>query len=120
MGGGTVARRRLRRPSSRVQERVGPDSYWTELCQRISRDGQVIPVISNSVRNDRIFAADYEDDGTPVDEDTYARELTIDEELAEVWAEEIGYPMPDKYQLARVAVYNRIKSVDVPQRFEIL
>jgi hypothetical protein len=55
---------------------------------------------------------DYEDDVAPVDEDAYVEEMTIDEELAEVWAEQIGYPMPDKYQLARVAVYNRIKSVD--------
>jgi len=30
--------------------------------------------------------------------------------LAKEWAEEIGYPFPDKHRLARVAVYNTIES----------
>jgi len=109
-----VAKRRLRRRRTRIRERKSQDSYWTDLNLRI-KDGEVIPVISNSVRNDRIFDIGYDYNAGLAKEDPHVGELTIDEELAEEWAEEIRYPMPDKRQLARVAVYNRIESDDDEQ-----
>jgi hypothetical protein len=109
-------RRRRRRRGSEEKSSLGSD-FWGELNRRIKM-GQVIPIISNSVRVDRIFDIDY---GYNVslarDEKAVPRgeELNIDEELAEEWAEEIGYPFPNKHQLARVAIYNNVKSMDDEQ-----
>jgi hypothetical protein len=106
--------KRRRSPRSVRRMQGGQDSYWTELNLRI-RSGEVIPIISNSVRNDRIFDFDYNHEFGPADGDIDARRLTVDEELAEEWSEEIGYPMTNRHLLARVAVYNRIKSDDDQQ-----
>lgn len=95
-------------PESNPDER----GFWDGLNQRISQ-GKVIPIISNSVRNDRIFDidADYEL-GLAQDEakDPSVADLTVDEELAVQWATYLNYPFPDKNRLARVAVYNQVKS----------
>jgi hypothetical protein len=87
--------------------------FWEELDLRM-RKGQVIPILGNSVRNDRIFDVDYDYDLGPADgePDPHAAQLNVEEELAEIWAEGIGYPLPDKHRLARVAVYNQVKSRD--------
>lgn len=87
------------------------DTFWGEFCTRI-KDGTVIPIVSNAVYVDRIFATllgrigetDESGDDTPP--------RTIDEQLAELWAESIGYPLEDRHTLARVAQYQRTCSAD--------
>jgi hypothetical protein len=41
--------------------------------------------------------------------------MTVNEQLAEYWADAIRYPLRDRYLLARVAQYNRVKSDDEVQ-----
>lgn len=90
------------------------EGFWSDLNRRI-KEGRVIPIIGNTVRNERIFDIDHDYDlgvakaGAP---DPAAAELTVDEELASVWAESLGYPFPDRNRLARVAIYNRVYSRD--------
>lgn len=108
-------RRRLRH--ERQGKRVSEASFWQEINLRIS-EGQVVPIVSNSVRNDRIFDIDYDYNLGISNEkpSQHIANLNVDEELAEEWADEIGYPLPDKHRLARVAIYNRvIKSLDAEQ-----
>jgi hypothetical protein len=82
------------------------EQFWVELVSRIKAK-RLIPIISNSVRNNYILDTDF--DGN-VDEIKIpgADELTISEELAQEWAKVIGYPLPDKFKLARVAQYHRL------------
>jgi hypothetical protein len=88
------------------QEDGGDDQFWAELVSQIKAK-RLIPILSNSVRNNYILDRDF--DGN-VDEIKIpgANELTIGEELAKKWASGIGYPMPDKFKLARVAQYHRL------------
>jgi hypothetical protein len=109
--------RRRRRRRDRKEQTVSEESFWKDLNLRIKR-GEVIPIISNSARNDRIFDVDYDYDlGLSTGEaDPHAEGLNVEEELAQEWAEEIGYPLlSDRHRLARVAVYNRVKSFDDQQ-----
>jgi hypothetical protein len=111
----SARRRRRRRAAS--QRRDSTHEVWEDLNLRI-KSGQVIPIISDSVRKDRIFARDYDPDlDLGMDEDDLdAVGLNVGEELAEVWAERIGYPWSqDRHQLARVAVYNRVCCLDERQ-----
>ena len=89
------------------------ERFWRDFRRRISA-GQVIPIVSNSVRNDRIFDIDFDYNLGLMREkaNLHAEILNIKEELAEEWAKEIGYPLPDKHRLTRVAVYNRTESRD--------
>lgn len=116
-----MARRRLREKTlGRLTAAKSPssaDDYLHDLNLRIN-DGMVIPIINNSVRNDRIFDIDYNYNvGLNKDrvEDPHVEALNVDEELAEIWADYIGYPMPDRTNLARVAIFSRIKSDDAAQ-----
>jgi hypothetical protein len=107
------ARRRRRRRAAR-EARPSSQEFWQDLNLRI-RAGEVIPIISDSVRTERIFDVDYDYDLdlSTADRDSY---LNVEEELAEIWAEQIGYPLVhDKHRMARVAVYNRVFSLDDQQ-----
>ncbi len=73
----------------------------SEIFQRI-RDGKVIPIIGNSVRFDQIFSTLVAEDPTE----------PVDEALARTWADLIGYPLKDNFDLARVALYNHVQSDD--------
>jgi len=76
----------------------------TEIFQRV-RDGKVIPIISSTISFDRIFnLAPPETPDEPVDHS-----------IARTWAELIGYPLKDDFDLPRVALYNRVKSRDTEQ-----
>jgi hypothetical protein len=71
---------------------------------------KIVPILSNSFRVNEIFLdetqlADFFTGESKQDEKT----LTIEEQLTQVWAEEIGYPMADKETLARVIQYVQIK-----------
>jgi hypothetical protein len=72
----------------------------SEIFQRV-RDGKVIPIVSNSVRFEKIFKMVAE-----------TAEEPVDEALARTWASLIEYPLKDDFDLARVALYNLVKSDD--------
>lgn len=72
---------------------------------------KIVPIVSNSFRLNEIFLdetqlADFFSGESKQDEEL----PTIEEQLTQVWAEEIGYPMADKQNLARVIQYVQIKS----------
>jgi hypothetical protein len=71
-----------------------------EIYRRI-KEGKVIPIISNSVWADKTFLLDDADS-----------RFSTDAQLSQVWAEIIEYPLADGYDLARVALYNRVNSDD--------
>ena len=79
-------------------------SFWPELCRRIEA-GQVIPIVGNGVFNDQLFFLDDEDD------DPEARQTlgwSVEDKLADAWAEEIGFPLAEQHWLPRVALFNRV------------
>ncbi len=90
------ARAAKRRKQSQDAEQAG---FWPELCRRVDV-GQLIPIISNSVFNDIIF-----DLG---EDDQVNHDRSIEEQLTDVWADEIQYPLPDQHGLPRVALFDRV------------
>ncbi len=91
------ARAARRRKQSQAAEQAG---FWPELCRRVDV-GQVIPIISNSVFNQLIF---------DLDDEEAVQDRSIEERLSDVWAEEIQYPLPARYELPRVAQFDRVVS----------
>lgn len=78
-------------------QRDRPRSIYTELIDEI-RQRSLIPILSDNVRLDRIFAIGHSvEDGPPP---------AIKEQLAVLWAHESDYPFPEGQTLARVAQYN--------------
>lgn len=71
-----------------------------EIYRRI-KDGKVIPIISNAVWAEKTFILG----------DTNNR-FSIDGQLSQIWAELMEYPLGDSFDLARVALYNRVNSED--------
>jgi hypothetical protein len=90
-------------------------SFWPELIERI-RDGQLIPVVSNGMRLEHIFqqllASAQGEDGA---EEEGGVALSVEDLISQAWAQEIGYPLADQHQLARVAQFNRVNSLDFGQ-----
>jgi hypothetical protein len=76
---------------------------WESILPNISK-GCVIPVISNSFRVEQIFHELTEDDSS-IDRGSNDDGLTVVEGLVADWAQEIGYPMQDRSNLAQVAQY---------------
>lgn len=72
--------------------------------------GTIVPVISNSFRMNEIFRSittlTDKIPKTPISSDEY---LTVHEQLTKEWANEINYPLPDDYNLARVAQYFQVQ-----------
>lgn len=100
------ARERLSR------EAIVTTGFWDTIMPCISQ-GLVIPVISNSFRIEQIFREETNEspqggEVSPPD----AEDRTIDEQLTKEWAEFIGYPMPDVYNLARIAQYFLVEQKD--------
>jgi hypothetical protein len=108
-----MSRLKARAAQKRKQEQQQEQAtFWPELCRRIDA-GQVIPIVSNAVFYDQIF--DIDADGI-LGISAGAENLqgwSIEEQLADVWAEEIGFPLHSRQRLAQVALYSRvIKSAD--------
>jgi hypothetical protein len=75
--------------------------------------GMVIPIISNSFRVDEIFRDDKEfDRQSPHMLEFIDEARTVEQQLTMKWAKEIGYPMADDYNLARVAQYRQVEKGD--------
>jgi hypothetical protein len=73
----------------------------SEIFARV-RDGKVIPIIGGSVHFDQVFKLLVAEDISE----------PVDEALARTWADLIGYPLKDTFDLARVALYNHVQSDD--------
>jgi hypothetical protein len=81
------------------------DIDWNDLCERIN-DKQVIPFISSSLSYDAIFADLLQQFGDKPDAFVgNGLRIGASEVIAENWAAEIGYPLPDSSDLSRVAQY---------------
>jgi hypothetical protein len=68
---------------------------WETLIRRINNQN-VVPIVSNSVRNDLIF------------DDPSATDTNVDHIISKYWAARLGYPLSDKHRLERVANFNRV------------
>ena len=93
------------------------DDHWDDLSRRI-RKGKVIPIIGNSVHGDRVFEIHTPEipgtnDDVPADDPEFV--MSVDEQLALLWADKLNYPFPDTNNLARVAQYNLVNSDDAEQ-----
>lgn len=98
-------RAKQRRKKEQHQEQA---TFWPDLCRRIE-SGEIIPIISNSVFFEQIFDIDGDGViGVSDDGDENANGWSIEEQLADAWAEELGYPLSGREKLARVALYNRV------------
>ena len=80
-------------------------------------EGRLIPTISNAVTNDVIFDIDgggilgISADEPSENEDV--TDLSIEEQLARAWANEIGFPLPGDHLMARVALYYSVTTTSV-------
>ena len=102
------------------------DDFFEERCRAILR-GKLIPIIGETIRIAHIFDVDYDqelgvdnepdDDAQDSDFDMTETEngndedelvLNVTEQLAQLWAQEISYPLVDDHQIARVAQYNKL------------
>jgi hypothetical protein len=98
------ARAERRRKESKNQEQSG---FWPELCRRVEA-GQVIPIISNSVFNDQIFDIDADQILGISPREKNPTGWSIEEQLADAWAAEIGFPLSEQHWLPRVALFDRV------------
>ena len=93
-------------------EAISETGFWQNI--RISvNQGQVIPIISNSIRIEQIFREERVESDQAIDPARFdEEEWTIDERLTEEWSGFIGYPMPDIHNIARVAQYFLVEQKD--------
>jgi|GEM_PF-1687640 len=119
---------RLREKASDQNQALSPDTYyqasWDALYQRI-QDGKVVPIVGDLVRKNSIFNADKSNNIQGVNaqgdrlyeflDKEASDHLSVNEELAELWAHKIGYPLPDLLSIPRVAKFNRVMSNDTRQ-----
>ena len=93
----------------KAQQQQEQATFWPELCRRIDA-GRVIPIVSDDVYYEQIF--DIDGDGILGISQGEENETgwSIEEQLADAWAEEIGFPLEleGRHKLARVALYNRV------------
>lgn len=107
----------INRRFAQARERLSKESltktgFWEDIMPRINQ-GNVIPIISNSFRTEQIFredkkVSDPSTEAVPADEEG----LTVEEQITKEWADFIEYPLPDVYNLARVAQYFLVEQKD--------
>ncbi|KAA3659987.1 MAG: SIR2 family protein [Chloroflexi bacterium] len=101
---------RLKERAARRRQQAKDDKqagFWPELCRRIDA-GQVIPIISNSVFNDHIFDIDGDRILGISAGEKNPDGWSIEEQLSDAWADEVGYPLPEQHSLPRVAQFDRV------------
>lgn len=77
--------------------------------------GEIIPIISNSFRIEQIFQEEKKAKEKIANaQRDYNDDLTVDEQITRQWAasEDVGYPMPDIHNLARIAQYHSVEMKD--------
>jgi hypothetical protein len=101
----------LKQPSKR---RTGDNTQVGFLNNIVSTNpGKIVPIVSNSFRVNQIFCdekqlSNFVTDNSKQDDNT----PTIEQQLTEVWAKDINYPMGDPDNLARVIQYVQIENKD--------
>ncbi len=104
----TVTREQLiqmARARKQAQQQEDPASaLWNDLKPRIMAR-EVLPIISNSVLDSLVFPLNLADDSGALQ--------NPDEILAEMLAEKLDYPFPDRTRLARVAQYASYSGFDM-------
>jgi hypothetical protein len=94
----------MARARKQVQQPTDASSnLWNDLKPRILAR-EVLPIISNSVLDSLVFPLNLTDEGGGMH--------NPDEILAEMLAEKIDYPFPDRTRLARVAQYASYSGFD--------
>lgn len=88
-------------------QKSAESGFWPELCRRVDV-GQVIPIIGNSVFNDQVFDIDNDQILGISQGEEVPEGWSIEEQLADAWAEEVGYPLPEQHWLPRVALFDRV------------
>jgi hypothetical protein len=80
------------------------EDMWQDLARRV-KEGKIIPILSNSLRDDRFMRLFNQPD------------KSFSAFVAESWAasEKVGYPMNDADNLARVAQYHQV-TADNPEK----
>ncbi|SRR6266498_2368230 len=111
---------RFNRRFATAKERLAKESLIkADLLENIlvhMNQGEVVPIISNSFRIEQIFQEEGETAEPIANAPQYDHnnDLTIEEQLTKEWAEseDVDYPMPDKYNLARIAQYHSVETKD--------
>jgi SIR2-like domain len=104
-------RRLVRAREQLPRESLTRTGFWEDIMPRLSQ-GIVIPIISNSFRIEQIFQEEKKDSAQPVEILPSEEDFTVEEQLAEEWANFMEYPMPDVHNLARVAQYFLVEQKD--------
>lgn len=91
----------------KLEQQQQQATFWPELCRRIDA-GQLIPIVGNDLFFRQIFDIDGNGLLSTDPRETNSKGWTVEEQLADAWAEEIGYPLGRREQMARVALYNRV------------
>jgi hypothetical protein len=103
-----MSRREQRRQRIQQEKEFSDEEgAWARLCRRID-DDQVIPIVSNAFFIDRLFDLDSDqilDLNQGVD---LPGDWSIEEQLADIWAEEIQFPLGERHRLAHVALYKHV------------
>ena len=90
----------------------GSDMLKTAILNKIislRNISNVVPIISNALRVEQIFRNEKQITDLVAKIPPYTEEnLTIDEQLTKIWAEQIHYPMRDNHDLVRVAQYYQV------------
>jgi hypothetical protein len=105
--------------AERLSGRIKPqgqseDAFWGELNRRIS-EGTVIPIISNSLISKSVFRLDEPEAGAG---ESFTGLEAVEGQISALWASNIGYPLPDGSELARVAQFKQVISEDSKQAKE--
>lgn len=90
------------------EQEAEPANIWSELCQRIA-DGQVIPIVGNSIYYDLVFASLLtEPEPAAPEGEANGLSFNVEDILADAWAADVDFPMPEQHWLPRVALYVRV------------
>ena len=100
--------RAIKEQNQRAQPAAEETVDWDDLCKRID-DGQVIPIIGNGVFNDLLFPMT-EDDLREIKGRENPLGWSVEEQLTDLWADAIEYPLMESHVLPRVALFDRVVS----------
>jgi hypothetical protein len=99
--------RAMNAQNRKLEQQQEQATFWPELCRRIDA-GQLIPIIGATVFYEQIFDMDGDGIlGVSVGEENSGG-LSLEEQLADAWAEGIGFPLNSRHQMAQVALYSRV------------
>ena len=105
-----INRRLVRAREQLSKESLTRTGFWEDIMPRINQ-GIVIPILSNSFRIEQIFREEKKE-SDPSESTLPEEDLTVEEQLAEEWANFVEYPLPDVHNLARIAQYFLVEQKD--------